>query len=431
MWLLVFIINPTIAILTLGVVDLPTITSNTSNILSLVGSKAGGKWLRLLVNIDAVIVLAGGVLTANVGIVGLIKQLASDRCLPYFLLKENKIFGTNHWISLSFFLLCVTLYLITNGDVTILSGVFSISFLMVLILFAWANLSLKYSRPRLPRGAYASWSMTIIGFLTMIVGLIGNIIFNTQYLLYFLIYVGFFFLVILINYERLWLLKMLWYVVHNNDWLRSSSDYLEDTLISMKNFTVLFYTNTSELHILNKAILYARENECCDRLIVTYIHPTKSKSDVPEGTRMASKKESFGYEALVTPHDSYSLLINAYDEGSRHDRVSTEQTIETLNSTYLETIHESSQLVEKSSTKEEPDSSIIKNLKENLQVLDHMYPKMKIDLLIVEAEGFTPRVVKKLSEDLKIPLSFMFIRCPGKKFKTNLGEFGGVRTIMK
>jgi len=57
----------------------------------------------------------GGVLTANVGIIGLIRQLASDRCLPFFLTTKNKTFQTNHWISFFFFLLCTTLYLITAG----------------------------------------------------------------------------------------------------------------------------------------------------------------------------------------------------------------------------------------------------------------------------------------------------------------------------
>ena len=50
---------------------------------------------------------AGGVLTANVGIIGLIRQLASDRCLPFFLTTKNETFQTNHWIS---FILLLALY---------------------------------------------------------------------------------------------------------------------------------------------------------------------------------------------------------------------------------------------------------------------------------------------------------------------------------
>jgi hypothetical protein len=48
--------------------------------------------------------------------------------------------GTNHWIILCYFSLCAVLYLMTAGDVTVLSGVFSIAFLMVLLSFGFANM---------------------------------------------------------------------------------------------------------------------------------------------------------------------------------------------------------------------------------------------------------------------------------------------------
>lgn len=372
MWYLVLIFNPLIALLTIGVVPMSEITSNTSTILSIVGKYAGGRWLEVLVNIDAIVVLSGGVLTAYVGVVGLIKQLAADRCLPHFLLNENKLFKTHHWIILSFFLLCVTLYLIANGDVTILAGVFSLAFLMVLILFAWGNICLKYARPRLPRGVSCSWMNAISGLLVMIVGLIGNIIFNPEILKFFVIYIIFFFILIFINSRRLWIAKMMLYFVRHVPVLEEQfGDSIVQTLVSMKQFTVLFFTKSSELHILNKAILYARDNECIDRLIIAHVHPIRSSSSMNESPETSSKESQLG------------------------------------------------------------DSRVIRRLKENLKLLDHMYPKMKIDLLIVYAEGFTPQVVASLSHSLNISPSFMFIRCPGKNFPYNIGEFEGIRTIMK
>eukprot|EP01041_Mallomonas_annulata_P000905 gene905-1754_t len=317
MWILVVLINPAITTLSLGVVDLPSIIDNPSNVLSVVGERAGGIWLRKLVAIDAVVVLAGGVLTSYVGVSGLIKQLAADRCLPSFLLQTNSMFCTHHWIILSFFILCVTLYSITNGDVVVLSGVFAIAFLMVLIMFALANMRLKFCRPRLPRGVRIGWSGVIIGFIVMTLGLIGNIIIP----------------MLEARYER----------------------YLCRTLIQMKKLTVVFFAKSSELHILNKAILYARDNELCDRLIIVHIYDPQF---------------SIGCE-------------------------------------------------------------IPQRLQENLNILDHIYPKMKIDLLLVEAEEFNPQLVKFLSKELKIQTSFMFIRCPGEGFPFNIGEFDGVRTIMK
>jgi hypothetical protein len=70
-------------------------------------------------------------------------------------------------------------------------------------------------------------------------------------------------------------------------------------------------------------------------------------------------------------------------------------------------------------------------LQENLVILDHTYPKIKIDLLLVESEEFSPSLVAKLSSDTGILPSFMFIRCPGRSFKYNIGEFDGMRTVMR
>ena len=53
--------------------------------------------------------------------------------------------GTNHWIILCYFLLCAVLYLMTSGDVTVLSGVFSIAFLMVLLSFGFANMKVTHA----------------------------------------------------------------------------------------------------------------------------------------------------------------------------------------------------------------------------------------------------------------------------------------------
>jgi len=325
MWYLVAFINPTIALLTLGTVPLPEIVSNATNILSIVAERSGGKWLRTIVGIDAILVLCGGVLTAFVGVVGLVRQLASDRCLPSFLLAKNTWFDTYHWIILSFFTLCSALYLMTNGDVVILSGVFAIAFLMVLIMFALANMSLKINRPRLPRGVTASWGMVLTGFFAMIIGIIGNIINNITLLYYFLIYLFFYFSIILIKFNEMPLTKLLLYFVTQVPILHHFEEILCERLKKMKRHTVVFFTTTSELHILNKALLYSKYNELCDQIIICNIR----KSNKGAG-------------------------------------------------------------------------KIQKILKENMFVLDHLYPKTKIDLLLVTADEFSPEVVQYLSQILKV-----------------------------
>lgn len=79
MWALVTIFNPTIAFLSISAIPISSFSSNQNNILSIVAEAAAGKWLRILVAVDAGVVLCGGVLTAFVGVGGLVARLASDR----------------------------------------------------------------------------------------------------------------------------------------------------------------------------------------------------------------------------------------------------------------------------------------------------------------------------------------------------------------
>lgn len=49
-------------------------------VLSSMGQAAGGEWLKVLVSVDAFVVLSGSVLTSYVGVTGLIRRMAMDRC---------------------------------------------------------------------------------------------------------------------------------------------------------------------------------------------------------------------------------------------------------------------------------------------------------------------------------------------------------------
>lgn len=48
-------------------------------------------------------------------------------------------------------------------------------------------------------------------------------------------------------------------------------------------------------------------------------------------------------------------------------------------------------------------------------IIDHMYPKIKIDLVLIQGT-FTPETVRMISTRFRVPLSFMFIQCPSKDF---------------
>ena len=129
MWLGVLIFNPAICFLALAVLPIDQAMQNPTSLLATLGFQSGGHWLKTLIGIDAVLVLSGAVLTSYVGVIGLCRRMALDRCLPQIFLRENQWKKTNHWIILGFFALCSVILLYTNGQVDKLAGVYTLSFL--------------------------------------------------------------------------------------------------------------------------------------------------------------------------------------------------------------------------------------------------------------------------------------------------------------
>ena len=187
MWIVVTVFNPLIAFLALALIPISTLVDYRDALLSVMGSTAGGHWLSLLIGIDASLVLSGAVLTSFVGVGGLMKRMALDRILPKFLLKRTRN-GSNYLIFIAFFVLCVSILLVTKGDLAKLAGVYTIAFLSVMILFGIGNLLLKLNRSRLPRPERSSWLGLFIGIISVFAAIIGNVILNPYYLAIFMEY---------------------------------------------------------------------------------------------------------------------------------------------------------------------------------------------------------------------------------------------------
>ena len=123
MWIAVSFFNPLMALLALAVLSQVDIAEYQNALLAHMGLVAGGgkgsfwgETLSTLISIDAAMVLSGAVLTSFVGVTGLVHRMTLDRCLPQFLLKANSR-GTTHRIIIAFFLLCVSVLLITTNHV--------------------------------------------------------------------------------------------------------------------------------------------------------------------------------------------------------------------------------------------------------------------------------------------------------------------------
>lgn len=252
-WLISMLLNPALSIVCMGVLDINTLMSHHRDVLAKVAYDSGGKYFGLWVSADAAIVLAGSVLTSYVGMTGLVRRLTLDRCLPQFLLAENRFRRTNHLIPLSFFVLCTLMFMLLNGEVRTLANVYSICFLLVMTLVILGTIGLKYKRQFIRRSVQASWPTTYAALAFTVIALIGNIVLTPNHLLWFFIYFGLVAGGLLLMFERVRLLKLFLY------FLSQASQEMQDrfsgvTLMAMDKIRaqkVVFFASNENLEVLS------------------------------------------------------------------------------------------------------------------------------------------------------------------------------------
>uniref|UniRef100_UPI00404B8A65 APC family permease n=1 Tax=Flavobacterium sp. TaxID=239 RepID=UPI00404B8A65 len=283
MWYIVSIINPLIAIFALALFAIPLLQSDAyqNTLLIQMGEHVGGYWIATLIAIDAFLVLSGAVLTSFVGVTGLLERMTLDRILPPFFLKKNKK-GSSYRIVIMFLSLSVSVLLITNGDVRLLAGVYTISFLAVMALFGIGNILLKIKRNSLPRPEKASWFAVIIAILAVVIALIGNVTMppkeglpsNLQVFAYYFIPTILFIAVML---NRTVLLKVVLKILDAFfDPIRKFSYNSDKAIkrilnkINLQEF--VFFTKGDNIATLNKVMLYIERNEHTKKMkIVTVL----------------------------------------------------------------------------------------------------------------------------------------------------------------
>lgn len=279
MWIIVSIINPLTALFALSLFALPLLQGDAyqNTLLIEMASHVGGNWLAILIGIDAFLVLSGAVLTSFVGVTGLLERMALDRVLPQYFLKKNKR-GSSYRIILIFLILTISVLLITKGDVKLLAGVYTISFLSVMALFGIGNILLKVKRNSLPRPEKARWISILVAIGAVIVALAGNILMQPKegvpsnlsvFLEYFIPAIAF----ILIMLNRTMLLKFLLRLIHSVfDPFRSLVLRTDKKILSVINSInsqeFVYFTKDDDVETLNKVMLYIQKNEHTRKLKV-------------------------------------------------------------------------------------------------------------------------------------------------------------------
>jgi amino acid transporter len=277
MWAAVTFFNPTMALLALALVPIGLVGAHQEALLAHMAQISGGAWLSNLISVDAALVLSGAVLTSFIGVNGLVRRMALDRCLPQFFLKTGRR-RTTHRIIIAFFILCVSIFLITEGELKALAGVYTISFLAVMALFGLGNIFLKTKRAGLPRPTVAPLMSVLIAVAAVIAGLIGNAVMNPPYLAVFLEYFACALILVSIMLGRIVILQACLFIVRSIlkyfiGRMTSISRMLRDKIDQINSQQVVFFTRGDNLANLNKAILYVQQNEHTNRLKVVTIIP--------------------------------------------------------------------------------------------------------------------------------------------------------------
>jgi len=281
MWIAVSFFNPAMALLALTIVPIADVGAHQHALLTHLGNRIGGEWLGYTVSIDAALVLSGAVLTSFIGVNGLVHRMTLDRCLPQFFLKKTKR-NTTHRIVIAFFLLCVSVLLITKGDLPALAGVYTISFLAVMALFGFGNLFLKTKRARLPRETSAPLLSVILGIAAVIIGLLGNAMMNLHYLFIFLEYFVPALLLVTIMLGRITILKAVLFLLRSMlmffvKRMTSTSQKIRAQIDKINDQQVVFFTRGDNLSNLNQAMIYVQKNEDTNKIKVVNVVAQKQE----------------------------------------------------------------------------------------------------------------------------------------------------------
>lgn len=282
MWVAVSILNPLMAILAICIMPLGEVGEYQNSFLSHMAELTGGKTLATIISINAVTVLSGAVLTSFVGVNGLIKRMTLDRILPNYFLKENKR-GSTYRILILFFLLCISVLFVTNGQIGPLAGVYAISFLTVMAFFAIGNIMLKIRRTKLPRPEYATPISVLVALIAVIIALYGTIKANPEYLLTFLTYFVPSILAVTAMLARkdimIFVAKMLKSVQgkYRKATVKSERS-LYNSIKKILKQEFVFFSKGDDIATLNKVMMYLTENEVTNKIKIVsvlkeYQHP--------------------------------------------------------------------------------------------------------------------------------------------------------------
>jgi len=150
-------------------------------------------------------------------------------------------------------------------------------------LFAIGNMLLKYKRSQLPREIKTKWVFVLLALSSVSVALIGNVVLQPSVLEYFAIYFGATVFIVGIMIGRVSLMRFLLFFFSKVKQCKPCTERLKESANEIRNRELIFYTRKGDIHVLNKAIMYVRDNESSNCLTIVHAHETEK--DIPSNLK--------------------------------------------------------------------------------------------------------------------------------------------------
>ncbi|KAG1872974.1 amino acid permease-domain-containing protein [Suillus subalutaceus] len=266
-----------VALLPLDVVE------NGNNILSLLAQKVAGRWLRIMVVVDAVVVLCAGVLTGILSACELLIKLSCDRVLPRVFLATVPATGAPYVTVVSFIAFSALIYASTGANLIVVSQMFTMVWLAVMALFPISLILLRFSRPRLPRASQCSL-IVVAGAISVTVTIAaGNVAIDPIIAGWFALYLLILLVLFYMSQNKVTILRWIYWAYDQLPWLhrlqltKGWGDGLIRRMRSLRRREVCLLVKTDEINNLFNMILYVRYNEETSCLKIVHFH----SGDVP------------------------------------------------------------------------------------------------------------------------------------------------------
>ena len=335
MLIAVAIFNPLVSILSLNLLPLAEIVGHKDYLLSEMAHLMAGQTFKVIIVLDATLVLSGAVLTSYVGVTGLVHRMALDQVLPQFFLKKSRR-NTSHRIIIAFFLLCSSILLVTKGSLLSLAGVYTISFLGVMTLFGLSNILLKTRRKELKRTYRAGWVTIIIAILATSLGMVGNAIIDHNNLLYFMQYFIPTVLVVVLMYMRIPIYRTILQLL-NNVMVKFLvwRTIVIDRITAITEQRVVLFARGGDLRRLHVAFNYIVNNESSRSVVIFHLYPNPGQSDEEEikhslealeeifpmlKVRFVAREGKFGPEIIEAVSKEFGVPANNIFIGAPEDK---------------------------------------------------------------------------------------------------------------